>query len=122
MLATRMWTCMRLWMRSAPTNRDHYGDFLGEDWWVMRDVLVIAQQQLKRVVADRKVDLGFRLPCPEMQVIKVIGYLLVQWRQGRVNQKMMVTRIRLFRTCRRDAHVKQTEADGRRTRYDSTIR
>ena len=121
MLATWMWTCVRLWMRSVPSARDHDGNLLRKDWWVMRNMLVIAQQQLKRVVADRKVDLGFRLACPEMQVIKVIGYLLVHWRQGRVNQKMMVTRIRLFRTCRRDAHVEQTEADGRRTRYDRAI-
>jgi hypothetical protein len=121
MLAMRMRACMCLWMRSAPTNCDHDGDFLGRDWRVMRDVLVIAQQQLKRVLPQWKGNLGFRLPCPEMQVIEVIGYLLVQWRQRRVNQKVMMTRIRLFHTRWRDAHVKQTKANGRCTRYDSTV-
>ena len=121
MLATRMRACMRLWMRPAPTNRDHDRDLLGDDWRIMRDVLVIAQQQLKRVVPEWKGNLGFRLPRPEMQVIEVVGYPLVQRRQRGVNQKVMVTRIGLFHPRWGDAHVMQAKMDYRRTRYDSAI-
>jgi hypothetical protein len=43
MLSTWMWTCMRLWMHPAP-GRHHNCKFIRHDWWVMGDVLVVAQQ------------------------------------------------------------------------------
>ena len=119
MLTMRMY--IRLWMRSTPITGDNDGNFLRKDRWIVGNMLIIAQQQLKRVVSDWKGNLGLRLSRPEMQVIEIVGYPLVQRRQRGVNQKVMVTRIGLFHTRWRDAHVTQAKADGQRTRYVGAI-
>jgi len=116
-----MWMCIGLRMRSTPTTGDNNGNFLRKDRWIMGNVLIITQQQLKRVASDRKSNLGLRLPRPEMQVIEVIGYPLVKRRQRGVNQKVMVTRIGLFHPRWGDAHVTQAKMDYQCTRYDSAI-
>jgi hypothetical protein len=80
-------------MRSTPITGDNDGNSLRKDRWIVGNMLIIAQQQLKRVVSDWKGNLGLRLSRPEMQVIEIVGYPLVQGRQRDVNQKVMVTRI-----------------------------
>jgi hypothetical protein len=80
-------------MRSTPITGDNDGNSLRKDRWIVGNMLIIAQQQLKGVVSDWKGNLGLRLSRPEMQVIEIVGYPLVQGRQRGVNQKVMVTRI-----------------------------
>ena len=78
MLTMRMY--IRLWMRSTPITGDNDGNSLRKDRWIVGNMLIIAQQQLKRVVSDWNGNLCLRLSRPEMQVIKIVRYPLVQGR------------------------------------------
>ena len=69
----------------------------------MRDVIRIAHQQLQRVRARWQLDHGFGLAEPEMQVMAVVRDRLVQRRQRRIDQQVMVAGVLYADTSRRDA-------------------
>ena len=59
--------------------------------------------------AKRQVDRRFGLAGPEMQMIEVVRDRLIEWRERLVDDHVMVARIRLLDSCRRDAHIHQAE-------------
>ena len=73
----------------------------------------VAEEQLKRVLAQRKVNCCFGLARSEMQMIEVIRYRLIQRRQRGIDQKMVVAGVGLFDARRRHAHVGKTKMNGR---------
>ena len=84
-------------------------------------MVLIAKQQLDRVRTQRQIDRRFCLSGTEVQMIEVIRDGFVQWRQLGINQEMMVAGIGLFDACRRNAHIDQTEANGRLLRQKQII-
>ena len=73
----------------------------------------VAEEQLKRVLAQRKVNCCFGLSRSEVQMIEVIRYRLIQRRQLGVDQEMVVAGVGLFDARRRHAHVDKTKVNGR---------
>ena len=73
----------------------------------------VAEEQLKRVLAQGKVNCCFGLSRSEVQMIEVIRYRLIQRRQLGVDQKMVVPGVGLFDARRRHAHVGKTKVNGR---------
>ena len=71
----------------------------------------VAEQQLQRVRSGREREFSFRLAAAEVQMVLVIGDRLVERRQVRVDQEMMVTRVGPLGSRRRDAHAMQPEMD-----------
>jgi len=88
-------------------------DRLGHYWRVVRYMVGVAEEQLKRVLAQRKVNCCFGLARSEMQMIEVIRYRLIQRRQLGVDQEMVVAGVGLFDARRRHAHVGKTKMNGR---------
>ena len=84
----------------------HYGG-------VVRYMIGVAEEQLKRVLAQRKVNCCFGLARSEMQMIEVIRYRLIKRRQLGVDQEMVVAGVGLFDARRRHAHVGKTKVNGR---------
>ena len=73
----------------------------------------VAEQQLQRVRSGRQREFSFRLAPAEVQMVLVIGDRLVERRQIRIDQEMMVTRVGSLGARRRDAHPMQPEMDRR---------
>lgn len=80
----------------------------------MRNMIVVPQDQLKRMLAERERNFGFGLSSPEMQMVEVQRNWLTQWRQWGVDEKMVMACVGLVDPGRRHAHVRQTETDRRR--------
>jgi len=71
----------------------------------------VAEEQLKRVRPGRQAQFNFSLPRAEMEMIVVSRNGLIERRQVRVDQKMMMTRIQLVGSRRSNPHAVQAEMD-----------
>ena len=87
-------------------------DALGHHGRIVRNVLLVAQQQLQGVFAGRQRHLGLGLAGAEMQMVEVVRNGLIQRGQVGVDQKMVVPGVRAIRACRRDPHTAETEVNG----------
>ena len=65
-------------------------DLLRHDRRVVRDVALIAEQQLQRVRARSQLELDLGLPAAEMAMILVRRNRDVEIRQARIDQKMVM--------------------------------
>lgn len=81
----------------------------------------VAEEQLKRVLAQRKVNSCFGLSRSEVQMIEVVRYRLIQRRQLGVDQKMVVAGVGLVDARRRHAHVGKTKVNGRLRRKHGSV-
>ena len=75
-------------------------------------VVLVAQQQLKGMIARWQGHFGFGLTCAKMQMIEVAWDRLVQWRKFGIDQQVMMTGILLVGSCRRYPHSLQTKMHG----------
>ena len=71
----------------------------------VRDVILVAQQQLQGVLPGLQRHLGFGLAGAEVQMVEVARNRLVERRQIGVDEQMMMARIFPIRARRRDTHV-----------------
>ena len=69
----------------------------------MRNVILVTQQQLQGVAAGRQVKARLGLPETEMQMVVVVWYWLIQWRQIGIDDQVMMTGIGLLNASRCDA-------------------
>ena len=74
-------------------------------------MIFVGQDQLQCVTTYGQIDLGFGLTCSKMEMIEVIRYRLIEWRQARIDQQVMVARIQLFETSGGHAHPDESETD-----------
>ena len=88
----------------------------------MRHVLVVPQEKLELVHAERERDLRFGLARAEVQVVKVAGNRLVERRQRRIDHQVVMTGIGLLKPSGRHAHIDETEADDGRPRHIGMVR
>ena len=72
---------------------DEHVDDVRDHRRVVRDVVVIAEQKLKRVIARRQRQLDLGLALAEMQMVEVARDRLVERRQPGIDQKMMMAGI-----------------------------
>ena len=77
----------------------------------VRDVILVSQQQLQRVLAGRERDLRLGLAGAVMQMIEVVRNRLVERRQVGVDQQVVVTGMLAIQAGRPDTHVPQAEMD-----------
>src|SRR5437588_415313 len=75
----------------------------------MWDVVLVAEQQLQRMVARRQCNLDFGLASTEMQMVRIIRDWLIEWWKLGIDQQMMMAGIGAVRAGRGDAHVLQTK-------------
>lgn len=87
----------------------------------MRDMVFVAEQELKCVYPQWQVHGCFRLPRPEVQMVEVIRDGLVERRQLGIDQEVMMAGIGLLNARRRHAHVDQTKAQGRLLRHHRPV-
>ena len=78
---------------------------------MMREMPVVSEKELQSVMAWPKRNFGLGLARTEMQVVLVIRNGLIETGKLRVDDQMMMPRIRLRDASRRDPHPHQTEAD-----------
>src|SRR5665213_2721000 len=57
----------------------------------MRDVILIPQEQLQRVLTGRQGDFRFGLGVAKMQMIEIVGNRIVHRRQFGINQQVVVS-------------------------------
>ena len=87
----------------------------------MRDVILVSQQQLQRVLAGRERDLRLGLAGAVMQMIEVVRNRLVERRQVGVDQQMVVTGMLAIQAGGPDPHVPQAEMDRQLGRNGGTV-
>ena len=104
-----------------PADRDHYFDGFRVNRRFMRDVIFITKEQLKRVHPERQGNLCLGLARSEMEVIGVAGNGLIERRQRRIDQEMVMAGIVLFKSRRRDTHAYQPKPYGRRLGHVAAI-
>ena len=80
----------------------------------MRNVILVRQEKLQRVLARGERHLSLCLAATEMEMLRVVGNGLVERRQIRIDQKMVVPRVKFGNSRRRDTHALQTEVHDRR--------
>src|ERR1700722_10562928 len=71
--------------------------------------------------SGRQREFSLRLAPAEVEMVLVVRDRLVERRQVRIDQEMMVTRVGPLRARRRDAHPMQPEMDGRFWADDGAI-
>jgi hypothetical protein len=59
----------------------------------VRDVVLVTHEQLQGVRARLERNLGLALPGAEVKVVEVVGNRLVERRQLRVDEQMVMTRV-----------------------------
>src|ERR1700746_2978989 len=103
MMVARDWS-VPAWRRQAVGG---YGDvdLFRIDRRIVRHVAGIAEQEPQPVVAQRQGGLCFGLSGTEVQMIEVVRDRLIERRQVRVHQKMMMPGVRLVESGWRDAHI-----------------
>ena len=77
----------------------------------MRDVVFVAEQELKRVYPQWQVHGCFRLPRPEVQMVEVIRDGLVERRQLGIDQEVVMAGIGPLDARRCHPHADETKAD-----------
>src|ERR1700722_19405395 len=93
--------------------RDGHVNLVGIDRRRVGDMVGVAQQQLQRVRSGGEREFSFRLAAAEMEMVLVVGNRLVEGRQIRVDEEVMVPRVGPLRSRRRNAHPMQAEMDCR---------
>ena len=88
-------------------------DLLRYDRRIMRDVLLVRQNELKGMRAGRKRYLFLCLSRAEMKVIGIIRNRLVENRSFGIDDKMMMSRVRLHHPGWRHSHIGEAKANGR---------
>ena len=83
----------------------------------VRNVRRVPEQQLERVAAFRQGHGRFGLAGAEMQVVFIVRDRLIQRRQRRIDEKMVVSRVRLVHPGRSNAHLFKAEADSESGRH-----
>jgi hypothetical protein len=96
----------------VPWPHHNHFDPLRHDRRVMRDMPIVAEDQLERMFAWLQGDFLLGLAGSEVQVIEIAGDRLVERRRRRVDQEMMMAGVRLVHARGRNAHVAQAETDG----------
>src|SRR3954469_17444782 len=94
-------------------NLDENLDAFGNHRRIVRDMALVSQNQLKRMLARGKRDLLLGLAIAEMNVVQVTWQRLIQRRRIDIDQKVMMASIGLGDARGRNAHVAQAEANGR---------
>src|SRR5215831_15756632 len=107
--------------RSASARRYCHANRSGIYGGLVGDVIFVTEEELKRMLSERKRDLGLRLSCAKMQMIEIIGNGLIQRRQWGVNHQVMVAGIGFFNAGGRHPHVDQAKAYGQLTRYVGSV-
>jgi hypothetical protein len=74
-------------------------------------MVLVSQDQLQAVTTYGQIDLGFGLTGAKVEMIEVIRYRLIEWRQAGIDHQMMVARIQLFETSGGHAHPDKSETD-----------
>jgi hypothetical protein len=77
----------------------------------MWNVIFVAKEQLQRVLTWSEGHFRFGLPGTEMQMVEVVWDRVVQGRQWRVYQQMMVPGVWPVRSRRRYAHISKSKAN-----------
>jgi hypothetical protein len=78
----------------------------------MRDVVLVSEQELKRMRAMLERDLSLALPSAEMKMIEVVWDRLIERRQFGVNKQVMMTGILAIGASGRETHVFQAKIYG----------
>ena len=74
-------------------------------------MLMVAQQELQRMLSRRQRHLRAGLAAPEMDVIEVAGDFAVERRQRRIDEQMVMTGIGFVRAGGHDVHAGNAELD-----------
>jgi hypothetical protein len=77
----------------------------------MRDVVLVAEQELQSVVARGERHFCFGLPRAEMQMVEIVRDRLIERGHRRVDQQMVVAGIRAIGAGGRNSHIPQPEMD-----------
>src|SRR3954454_7720537 len=77
----------------------------------MRDVVLVAEQELQSVVAWGQRHFCFGLPSAEMQMIEIVRDRLIEGGHRSVDQEMVVAGIRAIGSGGRNSHIPKTEVD-----------
>jgi hypothetical protein len=80
----------------------------------MRNVILVGEKKLERVPTWRQRHLGLRLSAAEMEMLRIVRDGLVERRQVRINNEMVVPGVELRDSRGRDAHAFQAEVKDRR--------
>jgi len=97
------------------------GDRRRIDRGLVRNMVEIAEQELKSMSAGRQRDRRLGLAGAEMQMIGVVWNRLVERRQRRIDQKMVVPGIGSVDAGRRNAHADQPKSYRQRLRDLSAV-
>ena len=104
--------CCRAAATTAGGGRpDVDGDALRHHRRIVRHVVLIAHEQLQRVDARRQFEHRLGLAESEMQVVAVVRDRLIERRQRRIDQQVVVAGVRLGDAGRRDAEIAGAEPD-----------
>ena len=76
----------------------------------VRNMRRVPEQQLERVAAFRQGHGGFGLAGAEMQVVLIVRDRLIERRQRRIDEKMVMSRVRLVHAGRSHTHLLKSEA------------
>ena len=89
---------------------------------IVGNMYQIAEQQLQRVIARRKLDTDLCLATAKMSVIDIRRYWFAQIGQTvQVDQKMVMAGLLLVGSRRGDTHSSKPESHRHRTAYYGTI-
>ena len=100
---------------------DKNSDLFRVDRRIVRHMLAIAQQKLKRVLAGGQGERRLGLPRSEVHVVLVVGDRLVEGRQRGVDDQVVVSGIGFVDAGGRYAHFFQAEADNEGVRHVSAV-
>src|SRR5262245_9562460 len=90
--------------------------------WIVRDVQLIAQHELQRVLAGWELELGFGLTLAEVQAVRVVGQGLAEigWRID-IDQQVMMTGVLKSHSGGRNTHPLEAKAHSYRARDLGTV-
>jgi hypothetical protein len=97
-------------------------DALRRDRWVVRNVEVVAEQELQRVPAGLEVDRHLGLTAAEVPVVRILRDRHVGRGHRCVDDQVVVARHRLIDTRGRNAHAPEPERHGDGARHERTVR
>ena len=90
--------------------------------WIVRNVVLVAEQELQGVRSRLKRNLRLGLAGAEVEVIEIVGNGLIERRQLRVDEQVVMTRIVMLQAGGRNSHAAQAEADGHLGRQLRAVR
>ena len=96
-------------------------DWIRIDRRLVRDVVGVPQKDLQGVTPFRQGDGRLCLTAAEMQVVLVVRDRLIQWRERRVDQEVVMAGVRLIDASWGDAHFLESEPDRESGRHISAV-